>query len=108
MTINDIQDELIEDFSFFDDWMAKYEHIIHLGQELQLTDGPFKVDEYLMKGFQSKVWLDADHHDVQVIFTADSDALITNGLLGHVVKVMSGHTPTEIATSDLHLKYRRT
>src|SRR3546814_14453574 len=102
MTINDIQDELIEDFSFFDDWMAKYEHIIQLGKELPLIDGQFKEDEYLIKGCQSKVWLHADHHDGQVIFTADSDAIITKGLVGLMVKVLSGHTPKEIVTSDLY------
>lgn len=102
MTINEIQDELIEDFSFFDDWMAKYEYIIQLGKELPLIDEQYKEDEYLIKGCQSKVWLHANHHDGKVIFTADSDAIITKGLVGLMVKVLSGHTPQEIAKSDLY------
>ena len=102
MTINEIQDELIEDFSFFDDWMAKYEYLIQLAKELPLIDEQYKEDEYLIKGCQSKVWLHANHHDGKVIFTADSDAIITKGLVGLMVKVLSGHTPQEIAKSDLY------
>lgn len=102
MTINEIQDELIDDFSFFDDWMAKYEYIIQLGKELPLIDDRYKTDDYLIKGCQSKVWLHADHQDGRVIFTADSDAIITKGLVGLMVKVLSGHTPEEIANSDLY------
>lgn len=102
MSINEIQDELIEDFSFFDDWMAKYEYIIQLGKELPLIDERFKKDEYLIKGCQSKVWLHADHHGGKVIFTADSDAIITKGLVALMVKVLSGHTAKEIVESDLY------
>lgn len=102
MTINEIQDELIEDFSFFDDWMAKYEYIIQLGKELPLIDEQYKQDEYLIKGCQSKVWLHADQQDGKVLFTADSDAIITKGLVALMIKVLSGHTPEEIATSDLY------
>jgi len=102
MTINEIQDELIDDFSFFDDWMAKYEYIIQLGKDLPLIDEQYKKDEYLIKGCQSKVWLHADHHDGKVVFTADSDAIITKGLVALMVKVLSGHTPDEIAHSDLY------
>ncbi|WP_257668575.1 SufE family protein [Parapedobacter tibetensis] len=102
MTINEIQDELIEDFSFFDDWMAKYEYIIQLGKELPLIDEQYKKDEYLIKGCQSKVWLHADHQESKILFTADSDAIITKGLVGLMVKVLSGHSPAEIANSDLY------
>ena len=102
MTINEIQDELIEDFSFFDDWMAKYEYIIQLGKELPLIDERFKQDEYLIKGCQSKVWLHAGHEAGKVVFTADSDAIITKGLVALMVKVLSGHTPREIVASDLY------
>lgn len=102
MTINEIQDELIDDFSFFDDWMAKYEYIIQLGKELPLIDERYKTADYLIKGCQSKVWLHADHQDGKVIFTADSDAIITKGLVGLMVKVLSGHAPREIANSDLY------
>lgn len=102
MSINEIQDELIEDFSFFDDWMAKYEYIIQLGKELPLIDERFKQDEYLIKGCQSKVWLHAGHEAGKVVFTADSDAIITKGLVALMVKVLSGHTPREIVASDLY------
>ncbi|SEL34164.1 SufE family protein [Parapedobacter koreensis] len=102
MTINEIQDELIDDFAFFDDWMAKYEYIIQLGKELPLIDEQYKKDEYLIKGCQSKVWLHADHQGGKVIFTADSDAIITKGLVGLMIKVLSNHTPREIANSELY------
>lgn len=102
MTINEIQDELISDFEFFKDWMSKYEYIIQLGKELPLIDEAYKKDEYLIKGCQSRVWLHADHQDGRVIFTADSDAIITKGLVSLMVKVLSGHTPKDIAESDLY------
>ena len=102
MTINEIQDELISDFSFYDDWMAKYEYIIQLGKELPLIDAQYKKDEYLIKGCQSKVWLHAGHRDGKVIFTADSDAIITKGLVGLMVRVLSGHSPEEISASELY------
>lgn len=102
MTINEIQDELIDDFSFFDDWMAKYEYLIQLGKELPLIDEQYKQDEYLIKGCQSKVWLHADQQGGRVVFTADSDAIITKGLVGLMIKVLSDHTPAEIANSELY------
>jgi|SRR5690606_2916259 SufE protein probably involved in Fe-S center assembly len=102
MTINEIQDELIDDFAFFDDWMAKYEYLIQLGKDLPLIDGQYKKDEYLIKGCQSKVWLHADYNGDKVIFTADSDAVITKGLVALMIKVLSGHTPDEIADSELY------
>lgn len=102
MTINEIQDELIDDFSFFDDWMAKYEYIIQLGKELPIIDERYKKDDYLIKGCQSKVWLHADHQHGKVVFTADSDAIITKGLVGLMVKVLSNHSPQEIANSELY------
>ncbi|SFC14489.1 cysteine desulfuration protein SufE [Parapedobacter composti] len=102
MTINEIQEELIEDFAFFDDWMAKYEYLIQLGKELPLIDDQYKTDEYLIKGCQSKVWLHADHQRGKVLFTADSDAIITKGLVALMIKVLSGHSPAEIADSELY------
>jgi len=102
MSINDLQDELIEDFSFFEDWMAKYEYIIQLGKELPLIDEIYKSPQYLIKGCQSQVWLHADYADNKVIFTADSDAIITKGLVSLMVKVLSNHTPEEIANADLY------
>jgi cysteine desulfuration protein SufE len=102
MTINEIQDELIGDFAFFDDWMEKYEYIIQLGKELPIIDPIYKKEEYLIKGCQSQVWLHAELVDGKVIFTADSDAIITKGLVSLMVKVLSGHTPEEIAKCDLY------
>ncbi|PPL00011.1 SufE family protein [Parapedobacter indicus] len=102
MTINEIQDELIDDFAFFEDWMAKYEYLIQLGKELPLIEDSYKKDEYLIKGCQSKVWLHADYQNGKVIFTADSDAIITKGLVGLMIKVLSEHTPEEIASSELY------
>jgi len=102
MTINEIQDELIDEFSLFGDWMEKYEYIIQLGKELPLIDPSYKTEENLIKGCQSKVWLHADYRQGKVEFTADSDAIITKGLVGMVVRVLSGHTPEEITNADLY------
>ena len=102
MTINEVQDELIDDFEFFTDWMEKYEHIIQLGKELPLIDEEYKKEDYLIKGCQSQVWLHAELVDDKVKFTADSDAIITKGLVSMMVKVLSGHTPEEIANADLY------
>lgn len=102
MTINEIQDEVIEDFAFFTDWMEKYEHIIQLGKELPLIKEEYKKDELLIKGCQSQVWLHAELVDNKIIFTADSDAIITKGLVSLMVKVLSGHSPEQIASADLY------
>lgn len=102
MTINETQDELIEEFSVFSDWMEKYEYIIQLGKELPLIEEAYKKDENLIKGCQSKVWLHAEQRDDKVIFTADSDAIITKGLVSMVVRVLSGHTPAEIVAAELY------
>lgn len=102
MTINEIQDELIEDFAFYGDWMEKYEYIIQLGKEVPLIDEQYKTDQFIIKGCQSKVWLYPELVDGKVIFKADSDAVITKGLVSLMVKVLSGHTPKEIAEADLY------
>ncbi|HLT88377.1 MAG TPA: SufE family protein [Sphingobacterium sp.] len=102
MTINEIQEELIEDFSFYQDWMEKYEYIIQLGKEVPLIKEEYKKDDYIIKGCQSKVWLYPEMRDGKVYFTADSDAVITKGLVSLMVKVLSGHTPQEIAQADLY------
>src|SRR5690606_69054 len=102
MTINEIQVELIEDFSFYQDWVEKYEYIIQLGEEVPLIKEEYKKDDYIMKGCQSKVWLYPEMRDGKVYFTADSDAVITKGLVSLMVKVLSGHTPQEIAQADLY------
>ncbi|PRD56955.1 SufE family protein [Sphingobacterium gobiense] len=102
MTINEIQDELIDDFSFYQDWMEKYEYIIQLGKEVPLIKEEYKKDDYIIKGCQSRVWLYPELRDGKVYFTADSDAIITKGLVSLMVKVLSGHTPQEIAQADLY------
>ncbi|HVK47876.1 MAG TPA: SufE family protein [Pseudobacter sp.] len=102
MTINEIQDELIEEFSLFTDWMEKYEYIIQMGKELKLIDEQYKTDDNLIRGCQSRVWLHAGYKDGKVIFTADSDAIITKGLVSMVVRVLSDHTPAEIANAELY------
>lgn len=102
MTINEIQDELIEEFSLFSDWMEKYENIIQMGKELPIIDAQYKTDDNIIKGCQSRVWLHADYQDGKIFFTADSDAVITKGLVSMVIRVLSGHTPTEIMNADLY------
>lgn len=102
MTIKEQQDQIIEDFELFDDWMDKYEYIIQLGKELPFIDEKYKTDENLIKGCQSKVWLHADFKDGKLYFTADSDALITKGLVSMVIQVLSGHTPREIAEAKIY------
>jgi cysteine desulfuration protein SufE len=102
MTINEIQDELIDDFAFYGDWMEKYEYIIQLGKEVDLIDEQYKTDQFIIKGCQSKVWLYPELVDGKVLFKADSDAIITKGLVSLMVKVLSGHSPKEIVDSDLY------
>jgi len=102
MTINEIQDEIIEEFSYYDDWMEKYEHIIQLGKELPMIDDAHKTDDLLIKGCQSRVWLRADYKDGLVHFTADSDAIITKGLVSLMINVLNKQTPKDIATADVY------
>ncbi|MDR2282369.1 MAG: SufE family protein [Sphingobacterium sp.] len=102
MTINEIQDELIEDFAFYGDWMEKYEYIIQLGKELPLIDEEHKQEQYIIKGCQSKVWLYPELNEGKLYFSADSDAVITKGLVSLMVKVLSGHSPKEILDTDLY------
>jgi cysteine desulfuration protein SufE len=102
MTIKEQQDEIIADFEFFGDWMEKYEFIIQLGKELPLIDPQYKTDDNLIKGCQSKVWLHADFVDGKMEFTADSDAVITKGLVSMVIRVLSGHAPKEIVDAEIY------
>lgn len=102
MTIEEQQAELIDDFSFLTDWMDKYELIIQMGKELPLIDEQYKTDDYLIKGCQSQVWLHAGFENGLIHFTADSDAIITKGLISMIIKVLSNHTPTDILHADLH------
>lgn len=101
MTIKEKQEEIVEEFALFDEWMDKYEHIIELGKDLPLIDEKYKVEENLIKGCQSKVWLHAELVDGKIIFTADSDAIITKGIVGLVIRVFSGHIPKEIVETEL-------
>lgn len=101
-TINDIQEEIIEEFSVFDDWMDKYQLIIDLGNEQPKLDDQYKTDDNLIDGCQSRVWLHAEYVDGKIIFQADSDAIITKGLIGLLIRVWSGQTPQNIIDSDLH------
>lgn len=102
MTINEQQDEIIEEFELFSDWMDKYENIIQIGKELPMIEEQYKTEDHLIRGCQSRVWLHAEYKDGVINFTADSDAVITRGLISLVVKVLSGHTPRDIAASDLY------
>lgn len=102
MTIKEQQDSIIEEFSFFSEWTEKYEYIIQLGKDLPLIDEQYKTEENLIKGCQSRVWLHADYKNGKIYFTADSDALITKGLVSMVVRVLSGQTPKDIAGSDIY------
>src|SRR3982751_2839488 len=96
MSINEIQDELIDEFSLFGDWMEKYEHIIQMAKELPLISEEYKTEDNLIKGCQAQVWLHPEYKDGKVQFTADSDAIITKGLVSMVVRVLSNHEPKEI------------
>jgi len=102
MTIKETQDQIIEDFSYYEDWMEKYEHIIQLGKELPLIDEAYKTEENLIRGCQSRVWLHADYQDGKVVFTADSDAIITKGLVGLMISVLSNQSPKDIASAEIY------
>jgi cysteine desulfuration protein SufE len=101
MTLQEIQEEIISEFDVFDDWMDKYEYIIDLGKELPIIDPLKKTDDRLIEGCQSKVWLDAKVVDGKMQFTADSDAIITKGIIGLLIRVLNKQTPAAIATADL-------
>ena len=101
-TINEIQDEIVEEFSDFDDWMDKYQLLIDLGSEQEPIDEKYKNEQNLIDGCQSRVWLQADLVDGKIIFQAESDALIVKGIVTLLIKVLSGHTPDGILNADLH------
>ena len=102
MTINEIQDEIIDEFSGFEDWMDKYQLMIDLGNEQAPLDERYKVESNLIDGCQSRVWLQADYADGIITFTAESDALIVKGIVALLIRVLSGHTPQEILDADLY------
>lgn len=95
------EQQLIEEFSLFDDWMDKYNYIIELGKELPMIDAQYKTPDYLIEGCQSQVWLHPEYRDGLLFFTADSDAIITKGIVNLLIFVLSGRTPQEILQNDL-------
>lgn len=102
-TINELQDEVIEEFEDFSDWMDKYQLLIDLGNEQEPLDPQYKTEQNLIDGCQSRVWLQADlDNEGKVVFQAESDALIVKGIISLLIKVVSGHTPDEILNSDLY------
>ena len=102
MTINEAQDEVVEEFQDFDDWMDKYQMLIDLGNDLDELDSKYKTDQNLIDGCQRRVWLQCDYKDGKLVFTADSDALIVKGIIALLIQVLSGHTPKEILDADLY------
>ena len=102
MTINEQQDEIIREFSDFDDWMDRYQMLIDMGNDQQSLDEKYKTEENLIDGCQSRVWLQCDVKDGQLVFTAESDALIVKGIVTLLIRVLSGHTPDEILNADLY------
>ena len=102
MTINEIQDEIIEEFSGLDDWMDRYQLLIDLGNEQEPLDEQYKTENNLIDGCQSRVWLQADYEDGVIHFSAESDALIVKGIVTLLIRVLSDHTPQEILDADLY------
>lgn len=101
MSIQEVQEEIVNDFSVFEEWMDKYEYIIELGKSLPIIDSSEKIDSNLIKGCQSRVWVHTSFEDGKLFFTADSDAIITKGIISLLIKVYNGRTPSEILSSDL-------
>lgn len=101
MTIKEVQNEIVEDFSIYDDWMDKYQYIIDMAKDLPMIEAKYKVEENLIKGCQSQVWLHAEVIDGKVIYTADSDAIITKGLVALMIRVFSNQPAKEIVNADL-------
>ncbi len=100
MTINENAQAVVEEFSMFDDWMDKYAYLIELGKELPVIDTQFKTNNHLISGCQSRVWLHAEEQHGHIVFTADSDAVITKGIVSLLIRVLSDHTPDEILACD--------
>ena len=102
MTINEMQDEIVEEFSVFDEWLDKYEYLIELSGSLPAIGEEHRNEQFLIRGCQSRVWVDAELRDGKIYFTADSDAIITKGIIALLIRVLSGRTPQEIVGSDLY------
>src|SRR6476646_2088043 len=101
MQIKEIQEELIDEFSMFDDWDERFQYVIDLGKSLPLIDDRYKTEAHTIKGCQSKVWLHAEEQQGKIIFTADSDAIITKGIIAILIRVFSGQTPSDILKADM-------
>ena len=102
MSINELQDQIIDEFSVFDDWMDKYALLIDLGNSLLPLDERYKTESNLIEGCQSRVWLQADYVDGKIIFQGESDAVIVKGIVSLLIQILSGHTPQEIIDADLY------
>lgn len=102
MVLNEVQDNIVDEFSVFEDWMDKYNFLIEIGKELPVIDPRYKTKDFLIEGCQSKVWLHPEFDGKLVKFTADSDAIITRGIVSLLIKVLSGRSPQEIISSDLY------
>lgn len=100
MTIKEIQDEIVDEFSMFDDWMQRYEYIIDLGKSLPLIDEQYKTEENIIKGCQSKVWVHGEKNDDKVVFTADSDAILTKGIIAILIRAFSNQKPSDILEAN--------
>lgn len=101
MTIKEIQEEIVDEFAMFDDWMQRYEYIIDLGKNLPLIDEAYKTDDNIIKGCQSKVWVHAEKQDDKITFTADSDAILTKGIIAILIRVFSNQKPEDILNADM-------
>ena len=101
MKIEEIENEIINEFGQFDEWLDKYNYLIELGKTLPLIDEQYKTEQYVISGCQSKVWLHATYKDGKIFFEADSDAIITKGIVGLLIRVLSGQTPVDILNSNL-------
>ena len=102
LSINEIQEQIVEEFSIFDNWMDKYSLLIDMGNELLPLDVKYKTQNNLIEGCQSRVWLQADYIEGKVVFIGDSDAVIVKGIVSLLIRVLSGHTPDEILSTDLY------
>jgi cysteine desulfuration protein SufE len=100
MTIQEIQEEIVDEFSMFDDWMQRYEYIIELGKSLPLIDEQYKTEDNIIKGCQSKVWVHAEQKEDKVVFTADSDAILTKGIIAILIRTFSNQSPKQILDAD--------
>ncbi|QTN38390.1 SufE family protein [Cryomorphaceae bacterium] len=102
MTIEEKQAEIVDEFALFDDWLQKYDYLIELGKSLPMIEEKYKTDDRIIKGCQSRVWLNAETNDGAIRFTADSDAIITKGIISLLIQVLSDESPEEILNADLH------